>query len=114
ACLTAFEQVKRDRRHDSRPLTAIRLPEAARADFAEALRPVRTALETGRGFAIVEGAPEECLPADEAVALYWLVGQGLGPPAAPPERPRDLALRRARHGPGPCPGRSLLRHELRE
>ena len=42
---------------------------------------MRTALEAGRGFAIVEG-PTERLATADAQLLYWIVGQGLGRPFA--------------------------------
>jgi hypothetical protein len=60
------------------PLTEVRLPDAARAEFAAALGPVRAALETGRGFAVVR--PSAGLPADDLRLLYWIVGLGLGRP----------------------------------
>src|SRR5947209_3851350 len=55
------------------------LPEAERRACAESLAPVRTALESGRGFVILEAPP---LPALDATLLYWIVGQGLGRPFA--------------------------------
>jgi alpha-ketoglutarate-dependent taurine dioxygenase len=76
ACLAAFEQVRRD----SRPVTAIQLPESLSAVCVESLRPVHAALESGRGFAIVESPPGERLTAEDAQRLYWVVGLGLGRP----------------------------------
>src|SRR5262245_5741812 len=78
ACRAAFQQVKRDLRQAPRPVTAVQLPSSTQAACATALRPVREALETGRGFAIVEGPPGERLPAEDAQVLYWVVGLGLG------------------------------------
>ena len=71
-CRTAFEQAQR-----GASITALQLPDAVRATCADALRPVRAALETGRGFAIVEGPPSQ-----DAQLLYWIVGQSLGRPFA--------------------------------
>jgi alpha-ketoglutarate-dependent taurine dioxygenase len=65
-----------------RPLVETRLPEADRAAWAGAFRPVRDELENGRGFAIVEGPPGDALSASERMALYWVVGQLLGTPFA--------------------------------
>jgi alpha-ketoglutarate-dependent taurine dioxygenase len=82
ACLAAFEQVRHQLRQVPRPVTEVRLSDPAHAACSEALRPVRDALERGRGFAIVEGPPGERLPADDARLLYWIVGLGLGRPFA--------------------------------
>lgn len=73
ACRAAFAQV----RHLG-PFA--RLPDGLRAACADALLPVRDALEHGRGFAIVE--PGERLAPEEATLLYWIVGLGLGEPLA--------------------------------
>jgi alpha-ketoglutarate-dependent taurine dioxygenase len=72
ACRAAFEQHRRESGH---PI----LPAKTRMACAESLRPVLTALEKGRGFAIVESSP---LNAADATLLYWIVGQGLGRPFA--------------------------------
>src|SRR5262249_11778103 len=80
ACLAAFELVRHDGRDQSRPVTAIQLPDALRAACASALRPVREALESGRGFVIVEAPPGGRLTPDDLQRHYWIVGQGLGRP----------------------------------
>lgn len=72
-CLAAFDEVRRDAH--ALPV----LPEPHRAACARALAPVRAALETGRGFAIIE-SPARVAP--DATLLYWIVGQGLGRPFA--------------------------------
>jgi hypothetical protein len=82
ACEAAFEQVQRDLRRVPKPTTEIRLPDSVRAGCAEELQSVRAALETGRGFAIIEGPTGERLPAADAQLLYWIVGEGLGQPFA--------------------------------
>ena len=40
------------------------------------------ALETGRGFAIIDGVPMERVSRVEAQAIYWVIGQLLGAPIA--------------------------------
>jgi hypothetical protein len=82
ACFAAFEQVRSEVRQAPRPMTTIRLTASLRADCCQALRPVREALERGRGFALVEGPPGACLAAEDAQLLYWIVGLGLGRPFA--------------------------------
>ena len=77
-----FEQVQRDRRKAPQALAAFQLSLSGRAACAEALQPVRAALESGRGFAIVEGPAGAPLASDDAQLLYWIVGQGLGRPFA--------------------------------
>jgi alpha-ketoglutarate-dependent taurine dioxygenase len=76
----AFEAVRESNRKTPRPLFETRLPEGARNPFIAALNPVRAALETGRGFAIVQPPPGKVSPQDDLRLLYWLVGLGLGRP----------------------------------
>jgi alpha-ketoglutarate-dependent taurine dioxygenase len=47
---------------------------------AQELGPVRTALESGRGFAILRGLTHERYSPEELQARYWLLGQLLGRP----------------------------------
>jgi alpha-ketoglutarate-dependent taurine dioxygenase len=82
ACLAAFEQARRELRDHPRPVTAIQLPDPLRVACAGALRSVREALEEGRGFAIVEAPPGGRPTPEDAQALYWVVGLGLGCPFA--------------------------------
>ncbi len=76
ACLKAWERLRRERR-PGEPIPAATLAEADRNACQEALRPVSSDLEQGRGFAIVE-APR--LSPEDAQLLYWIVGHGLGMP----------------------------------
>jgi alpha-ketoglutarate-dependent taurine dioxygenase len=62
------------------PATALDGSEDLRAGCAEDLQPVLTALEQGRGFAIINGVPAGCYSAAQLQSLYWLVGQLLGRP----------------------------------
>src|SRR5207253_14068 len=68
-CAAVFEQVQRDRRKAPQALATIQLPQSVRAACAEALQPVRAALESGRGFAIVEGPAGAPLASDDAQLL---------------------------------------------
>lgn len=61
-------------------LAGVRLARPLRAALARDLEPLRRELETGRGFAILDGPdPAACSDA-RATALYWMVGLGLGRP----------------------------------
>jgi alpha-ketoglutarate-dependent taurine dioxygenase len=61
-------------------VTALRLPDSVRAACAEQLQPVSVALESGRGFAVIDSIPVERYSRLEATSLYWLIGQALGVP----------------------------------
>jgi alpha-ketoglutarate-dependent taurine dioxygenase len=65
-----------------RPINDVRLGPALRAACAADLTPVREALESGRGFAVISGPLPDAPSFEEARALYWLVGQWLGEPFA--------------------------------
>jgi hypothetical protein len=69
-----------DCRRDPRPVTDLRPPESLRAACADDLRPVRAALEEGRGFAIITPGRADRFPARDLPAAYWLVGHCLGRP----------------------------------
>jgi alpha-ketoglutarate-dependent taurine dioxygenase len=66
----------------AKPVTEITLSRDDRRAGAEALRPVREALDAGRGFVILDGMPIERVSRTEAQAMYWVVGQLLGTPMA--------------------------------
>jgi alpha-ketoglutarate-dependent taurine dioxygenase len=74
ACLTALEEVR-----GKQSITDVILPEPMLAECARSLEPVRAALETGRGFAIIQSP---ALSIEDATLLYWIVGQALGRPFA--------------------------------
>jgi alpha-ketoglutarate-dependent taurine dioxygenase len=63
-----------------RPVTELRLSAALRYLLTRDLMPLRGALDTGRGFAILEGFAD--VSDWEAKAFYWLIGQALGTPLA--------------------------------
>ncbi|MBI3463230.1 MAG: TauD/TfdA family dioxygenase [Planctomycetes bacterium] len=80
ACLRVADQVVRDFRSQARPTTELWIsPEVLRTCRAE-LAAVATALEHGRGFVIIEGAPLLGRTTEEAQTLYWVIGQLLGRP----------------------------------
>src|SRR5438105_1601140 len=79
-CLEVLAKVKEELREVPRSITEIQLPESIRRRCADSLRNVLDALETGRGFAIVEGPRGACLAPGDAQTLYCIVGQGLGRP----------------------------------
>ena len=81
-CVSAFEEFIQIQRRSSRPITEMQIQEPLFDACVECLQPVLTALNAGRGFAIVERVPVERYTADDAQAMYWLIGQFLGIPFA--------------------------------
>src|SRR5207253_10116407 len=63
-----------------RPVTDVRLSDDARAVCSAALEPAQAALESGRGFVVLDGVPVGRYARDEMQAIYWLIGQLLGVP----------------------------------
>lgn len=79
-CLAALDETIRRCREQPRPVTELRAAKEPCAACAEEFRPAQTALESGRGFAILRGpTPDRYSPAELQVC-YWLVGQMLGRP----------------------------------
>jgi alpha-ketoglutarate-dependent taurine dioxygenase len=76
----ALERAVQDWRREQRAVTDMRLPESLRVACVGDIEPVRQALDSGRGFAIIQGVPVERCGALEAQAMYWLIGQALGRP----------------------------------
>jgi alpha-ketoglutarate-dependent taurine dioxygenase len=81
SCLPVLDRAVAALGRDGRPVTAGRLPDELAAAWSDDLAPVAEALESGRGFAIVEGIPPGRYSPDEMQAAYWLVGQALGRPS---------------------------------
>jgi alpha-ketoglutarate-dependent taurine dioxygenase len=75
-----LDETIRRLREQPQPTIQLRAAEEPCAVFAEELRPVRSALEQGRGFAIIQGPKREHYSAEEMQVCYWLVGQLLGRP----------------------------------
>ena len=61
-------------------ISTLQISEATRLACEQCLRPALEALQSGRGFAIIEHLPVEYYSVEEAQAAYWLVGQYLGLP----------------------------------
>jgi hypothetical protein len=62
------------------PTTDARVSDDLRAACAKDIEPALNALESGRGFVIMDGLPVERCSTQESQVMYWLVGQMLGCP----------------------------------
>jgi hypothetical protein len=80
-CLTALEETIRQLRREPRTITDLQVAATPCARCADDLQPALTALETGRGFVIIDGLAGAHYSALELQTIYWLVGQLLGQPA---------------------------------
>lgn len=78
--LAAVEETIGQLRRQQIATTELRLAQTPCADHEEELRPTRRALESGRGFVIVQGLPWQSCTVAELQAVYWLIGQMLGRP----------------------------------
>ena len=79
-CLSIFKRVIYDAGRQSRSITAISRPGSSANGCGEYLQPVLDALNSGRGFAIIERVPVEQYSVEEALSMYWMTGQFLGTP----------------------------------
>lgn len=79
-CRTAINQTVQQLRRSSYSPIELQLNDFPLAACADEFQPVLEALESGRGFAILEGLPVEPYSIQELQAIYWLVGQILGTP----------------------------------
>jgi hypothetical protein len=79
-CLAALDATIRQLRLAPRQTTELTVSETPCASCAADFQPVLSALETGRGFAIISGLPCQRYSVAEQQAIYWLVGQLLGRP----------------------------------
>ena len=79
-CLSSFKRIIRDAQRQPGPITEISRPAALPNGCSECLQPALEALNSGRGFAIVERVPIEQYQVEEALSMYWLIGQFLGTP----------------------------------
>jgi len=80
SCLSLLDQAVRSHRNDPRPVTESRLPGELAAAWSGGVAPALDALDSGRGFAILDGVPPGRYSPRETQAVYWLVGQALGRP----------------------------------
>ena len=79
-CLSSIERTIRDTRRHPGPITEISRPAASSNGCGECLQPALDALNSGRGFAIIERVPIEQYAVEEALSIYWMIGQFLGIP----------------------------------
>jgi alpha-ketoglutarate-dependent taurine dioxygenase len=79
-CLAAVDESIRRLRQHPRPATELCAADERCAACAEELQPVQEALETGRGFAILQGLVRERYSPPEMQVCYWLLGGLLGQP----------------------------------
>ena len=80
SCLSAIDRALDKWRREQRSVTELEASAALRTACRAAVEPALNALESGRGFVIIEGVPVERYSAEDARAMYWLVGQLLGEP----------------------------------
>jgi alpha-ketoglutarate-dependent taurine dioxygenase len=81
-CLACLDRAVEDLRREPRDAATIPAGEYALPAESDFVRQVSVALEHGRGFAVIDGLPFECLTKAEATAAYWIVGHWLGVPFA--------------------------------
>lgn len=79
-CLATLDAYIQRHRSQPRPATDVRVRVSELADCGKCLQPVLPALESGRGFAIIDRVPLDRYTADEATLIYWAIGQLLGVP----------------------------------
>ena len=79
-CLSSCERAVHDARRQARPITEISRSSTSLNGCGECLQPIHEALNSGRGFAIIERLPVEQFSVEEALLMYWLIGQFLGNP----------------------------------
>lgn len=79
-CRAALDQSIVALRSAPRPLVEINVADYPCGAHAADLAPIRNQLAKGPGFAIITGLPLDRYAADEAQALYWMLGQLIGRP----------------------------------
>jgi alpha-ketoglutarate-dependent taurine dioxygenase len=75
-----FSKTVADYRAGRRKITDLSPTDEEREACRGFIDPVRSALESGRGFAIIDRVPVDELSAEESTAIYWLIGKVLGEP----------------------------------
>ena len=81
-CFVELDAFVAERRGQSQPVTETRIASADFPACAAALNDAVVALESGRGFIIVERLSFERYSREEAQIVYWVIGQLLGAPFA--------------------------------
>jgi alpha-ketoglutarate-dependent taurine dioxygenase len=79
-CLDALDETIRRLREQPRPALELCAAELPIAGCAGEFQPIRSALEHGRGFAILQGPTRQRYSPQEMQVCYWLIGQLLGRP----------------------------------
>jgi hypothetical protein len=79
-CLDALDETVHRLRQQPRPATSFCAAAEPCVACAEELQAVQAALETGRGFAIIQGPVRQRYSPEEMTVFYWLIGQLLGRP----------------------------------
>lgn len=77
SCLSALDSIVKE---NLGTISDIHISDAIYRACAPCLQPVLEALQTGRGFAIVECLPLAQYTLDQARAAYWIIGHCLGIP----------------------------------
>jgi hypothetical protein len=77
--LAALDRVLHDPQNGDKPVADLKPTAELRSACADEIGRVKSALEEGRGFAVISVPPDRYL-AKEQSASYWLVGQMLGTP----------------------------------
>ncbi len=81
-CFAELDAFVAQRRGQSQPITETRIASADFPACAAVLNDAVVALESGRGFIIVERLSFERYSREEAQMVYWVIGQLLGAPFA--------------------------------
>lgn len=81
-CLDALDETLCRVRRYPRPTIELEAAKEPCAAYLDELRPMRTALESGRGFAIISGPVGAGYSPRDQQVCYWLLGQLLGQPVA--------------------------------
>ena len=79
-CLSLLDDTVQRLRREPRRAVEIRAENYPSAACREDLLPALDALESGRGFVVIDGMPIERYSIEEAQAVYWVVGQLIGRP----------------------------------
>ena len=79
-CVRQLGRLSLELTRDSTPVTDTRIDDGLLASCEQAVQPVLTALDGGRGFVVVDEIDPE-FSEKQHVAAYWILGQLLGVPA---------------------------------
>jgi alpha-ketoglutarate-dependent taurine dioxygenase len=80
--IVPLRSIDEGRGRDDGPITDLRLTADEKAALGAHLAAAKHDLEQGRGFVVLDRLPLGPIAEQEAVALYWMIGQLLGEPIA--------------------------------